>query len=103
MIKGGPWRHKGDALIVVHYDGLVRPSKVRIQSIGLWIWLYDMPPAMMKPSVAGLLGRQIGKFVKVDCRYLCYLRVQVEFPLSKPLMLELTVKVKGRGQMLIVL
>jgi hypothetical protein len=21
-LEGGPWRHKGDALIVVHYDGL---------------------------------------------------------------------------------
>jgi hypothetical protein len=22
VIEGGPWRHKGDALIMIHYDGL---------------------------------------------------------------------------------
>jgi hypothetical protein len=27
-IEGGSWRHKGDALIVVHYDRLSRPSEV---------------------------------------------------------------------------
>jgi hypothetical protein len=32
ILDGGPWRHKGDALILVHYDGLCRPSEVRINS-----------------------------------------------------------------------
>jgi hypothetical protein len=31
------------ALIVVHYDGMVRPSEVNIESIGLWIRLYGLP------------------------------------------------------------
>jgi hypothetical protein len=35
LVDGGPWRHKGDTLIVVHYDGLTRPSEVHIESIGL--------------------------------------------------------------------
>jgi hypothetical protein len=34
-LEGGPWRHKGDALIVVHYDGLAWPSEVRIEEIGM--------------------------------------------------------------------
>jgi hypothetical protein len=32
ILDGGPWRHKGDVMILVHYDGLCRPSKVRINS-----------------------------------------------------------------------
>jgi hypothetical protein len=28
VLEGGLWRHKGDALSVVHYEGLVRPSKI---------------------------------------------------------------------------
>jgi hypothetical protein len=35
VIEGGPWRHKGDALIVAHYDGCTRPSEVRISNIAL--------------------------------------------------------------------
>jgi hypothetical protein len=48
VTEGGPWRHKGDALIVVHYDGLLQPSEVKIDSILLWIRLYDLPAAMMR-------------------------------------------------------
>jgi hypothetical protein len=50
-VEGGPWRHKGDTLIVVHYDGMTRPSEVCIDSIGLWVRLYDLPPVMMKEAV----------------------------------------------------
>jgi hypothetical protein len=30
VLEGGPWRHKEDALIVAHYDGLIQPSEIRI-------------------------------------------------------------------------
>jgi hypothetical protein len=80
IINGGPWRHKGDALINVHFDGLTRPSEVRIASIGLWIRFYDLPPAMMKESCAKVLGNQLGKYVSMDAKYPGYLRVRVDFP-----------------------
>jgi hypothetical protein len=100
-IGGGPWGHKGDAVIVVHYNGLAQPSEIKIHDIGLWVRLYDLPPSMMKELVVEVLGRQLGKFVKADCRYPRYLRIRVEYSLSKPLMSEQTVKVKGRGPMVI--
>jgi hypothetical protein len=61
VLDGGPWQHKGDALIVVHYDRLVRPSDIKIQSLGLWVRFYDLSPSMM------------------DCRYIAYMRIQVEY------------------------
>ena len=45
--QGGPWRHKGDAIIFVPYDGVTRLSEVTIESIGLWIRIYDIPVDMM--------------------------------------------------------
>jgi hypothetical protein len=42
-LEGGPWHHKGDAFIVTHYDGLSRPSEIRIMSIAFWLRLYDLP------------------------------------------------------------
>jgi hypothetical protein len=30
VIEGVPWRHKGDALLVAHCDGLLRASEIRI-------------------------------------------------------------------------
>jgi hypothetical protein len=47
VFEGGPWRHKGDAHITVHYDGLIRPSEVKIDALQMWIRLYDLPAAMM--------------------------------------------------------
>jgi hypothetical protein len=70
VVDGGLWRHKGDTLIVVHYDGLSRPSEVKIDSIQLQVRLYDMPVAMMKESYGKQLGGQLGKFLKMDGRFL---------------------------------
>jgi hypothetical protein len=50
VLEGGPWRHKGYALLLVHYIGLVRLSEVKIESIPLWVCLYDLPGAMMKEA-----------------------------------------------------
>jgi hypothetical protein len=103
VLEGGAWRHKGDALLVAHYDGLLRPSEIRIQSIRLWIRLCDLPAAMMKQGVAQQLGTRLGEFLKSDTRFPGYLRVQVRYPLGKPLQTLLVVKVKGRGHMVITL
>jgi hypothetical protein len=80
VLEGGPWRHKGDALLVVHYDGMVRPSEIRIEDIGLSAHFYDLPSAMMKESHT----RQLGGFIKMDAWFPRYLRVRVDFPLSNP-------------------
>jgi hypothetical protein len=47
---------KGDTQIVIHYDGSIRPSEIRIESIGLWVHFYDLLAAMMKEVVAKQLG-----------------------------------------------
>lgn len=47
VINGGPWKHKGDALIVVPYDGIVRPLEVVIDSIPLWVRFFDLSEVMM--------------------------------------------------------
>jgi hypothetical protein len=99
VIEGGPWRHKGEALIIMHYDGYSRPLEIRVESIGLWIRQYDLPLVMMKEPVAKMLGRQIGTFIKMDSSYPGYMRVRVDFPLNKALVPQLTVRIKGRGLM----
>jgi hypothetical protein len=96
-IDGGLWRHRGGTLIVVHYVGLVRPSEVRIESIQLWVCLYDLPAAMMTEQCAKQLGTQLGRYIKADSRFPGYMRIRVDYKLSKPLATELKVKIKGRG------
>ena len=56
VINGGPWRHKGDALIVVSYDGVSRPSEVIIDSIDLWVRFYDVPVTLLSQAERPLFG-----------------------------------------------
>jgi hypothetical protein len=58
---------------------------------------------MMKEAFAKQLGTQLGKYVKMDTRYPGYMRVRVDFSLSKPLMASITVRIRGRGAMVITL
>ncbi|TVU28632.1 hypothetical protein EJB05_20156, partial [Eragrostis curvula] len=99
VVLGGPWRHKGDAVIVVNYDGLTRPSEVVIESILLWVRLYDLPPVMMSKDCGERLGRRFGRVTCVDTRFTNYLRLRVVFPLGKVLVPEMIVRVKGRSEM----
>jgi hypothetical protein len=99
VLDGGPWRHKGGTLILVHYDGLTRPSEISIKSIGMWVRFYDLPSAMMKEQVSKQLGGQLGRYLRMDCRYPWYMCIRVDYPLGKPLMPQLMVKLKGHGQM----
>jgi hypothetical protein len=57
----------------------------------------------MKEAYAKQLGGQLGKFIKMDVRYPGYLHIRVGYFLTKPLVLSLSVKVKGRGMMSITL
>jgi hypothetical protein len=103
VLDSGPWCHKGHALIVVHYNGLVQSSEIKITSLYMWVRFYDLPPAMMKDVVAMQLGGQLGKVIKANHQYLGYMRMRVKYPLEKPLMLQLMIKIKGWGLMLITL
>jgi hypothetical protein len=69
----------------------------------MWIRLFDLPAAMMKPAIAVKLGEQLGEFLKSDTRFSGYLQIHVKYQLGKPLMPSLAVKFKGRGQMMITL
>jgi hypothetical protein len=55
-LEWGPWRHKGDAFILTHYDGYSRPSEICITSTTLCVRFYDLPQAMMKEAFARQLG-----------------------------------------------
>ncbi|RLM62039.1 hypothetical protein C2845_PM14G08390 [Panicum miliaceum] len=56
VINGGPWKHKGDAMIVVPYDGRRRPSEVIIESLALWVRFYDITVYLASNAFVRVLG-----------------------------------------------
>ncbi|CAN6242926.1 unnamed protein product [Urochloa humidicola] len=59
VINGGPWRHKGDALIVVPIDGFCRPSEVVIDAVNVWVRFYDVPVTLRTPQFSAVLARKV--------------------------------------------
>jgi hypothetical protein len=98
VLNGGPWRFRGgDAMIFVPYDGVRRTSEIEIESIDLWIRIYDIPAMMMMNGFARLLGAKVGRVLEVGDVHSNYKRVRVEFPLEKPIPRSVQQKVKGHG------
>jgi hypothetical protein len=86
-------------MILVPYDGVRRASEIEIESIQMWIRIYDIPAAMMTDGFARALGTKIGKVIEVGGAYNDYKRVRIEFPLDKPVQRTVQQKVKGHGVM----
>jgi hypothetical protein len=102
IVDGGPWRHKGDALIMVAVDAFVQPSEIDMKSINMWVRFYDLPKVMMKEQFTRKLGESLGRVLSVDTSFPTYLHATVVFPLAKPLVPEIKMKVKGRGDMQVI-
>jgi len=100
VINGGPWRHKGDALIMVPYDSFSRPSEVLIDSINLWIRFYDVSIHLMNKAFTGVVAKKVSPSVLVvEGPVKNYLCARVAFPLAEPLKPAVVVKIKGAGEM----
>ncbi|CAO2039340.1 unnamed protein product [Urochloa humidicola] len=102
VLNGGPWRHKGDALIVVPYDGLKRPSEVVIDAVNVWVRFYDVPTKLRKAAFSMVLARKVSPRVLdgggpvIDKNFL---RARVALPLEEPLKPTVEANVKDSGLM----
>lgn len=90
VLQGGPWLHRGDALLVVEFDGLTSPSNVPLDVVPIWIRIYDLPLVLMTKARGELYGRSFGRVREVDVeadgcnRHDCF-RILVDLPVAKPL------------------
>lgn len=85
-VHGWPWKHNGDAVIFVAYDGLHRLSEVKIESIALWVRIYDILEIRCTDRFVRVLGEKIGRVLEVGEAIKDYKKVKVDFPLDKSLM-----------------
>jgi hypothetical protein len=99
VLDRGPWTFKGDALIVVRYDGLARMSEIVINSIPLWIRIFDIPVAMLTHDFVNALGAKVGTVLEVGEAVKDFQRVRVDFALANPLAASVRIRVRGRGWM----
>ncbi|BAH93890.1 Os07g0417800, partial [Oryza sativa Japonica Group] len=103
VLQGGPWLHKGDALLVAAFDGLTCPSKIPLETVPIWIRIYDLPLVLMTKARGQLYGSRFGCVREVDVeedgrnRH-DFFRIRVDLPVKKPLKPKIAIKMHVQGK-----
>lgn len=64
--QGGPWIHRGDALLVGEFDGITSPSRVPLEVVPIWVRIYDLPLVLMTKARGELYGSKLGRVREID-------------------------------------
>lgn len=70
--------------------------EVPIDSIALWVRIFDLPEFMMTVDYAKSLGGSLGGFMEFGGAVRNFLRVRVKYPLIKPLRANFKIRIEGR-------
>lgn len=103
VMQGGPWIHKGDALLVASFDGITSPSKVPLDTVPVWVRIYDLPLVLMTKARGELYGSKLGRVREVDveadgCNKHEFFRVRVDLSVSRPLKTKFAIKMSVQGK-----
>jgi hypothetical protein len=101
--RGGPWIFDKNALIVTDLDPALQPSETVLNSVPVWVKIYDVPWGKQDWDWGMRYGNGIGEAMEVDVpasesQKREYLRVRVQLPYDRRLKSQLTVGVKGKPQ-----
>lgn len=96
VTEGGPWRHNGEAFIVVPYDGVGKALEVPINYIAPWVHIFDLPEFMMNEEYGKSFGGKLGEVKEYGGAVWNFLRVRVDYPLQKAHKPCLKIRIEGR-------
>ena len=91
ILRGGPWIHDNDALLVAAHDGMRVAAEVPVDILSMWARIYELPPfIMMDNTLCEQAGEKLGKVRLVhtnnDGRALDqFLRIRIENKVVEPL------------------
>ena len=43
VMHDAPWNFRGDAVLIMPYDGVTKPSTIKLETIDIWIQIHDVP------------------------------------------------------------
>ena len=43
VMQDGPWNFRGDVVLIMLYDGVTKPSTIKLETIDIWIQIHDVP------------------------------------------------------------
>lgn len=67
VLDGGPWSFRGDAVLMVSYDGFTKPSMIPFVSLEYLVQIHDLPDEF--PCMVKALASKVGEFIVVETSY----------------------------------
>lgn len=104
VIKGGPWIHRGDALLVASFDGITCPSNVPLDVVPIWVRIYDLPLVLMTKVRGEMFGSKLGKVREVDVgddgrnKHDFFHIIRVDLPVKCPLKSQIAIRMTVQGK-----
>jgi hypothetical protein len=101
VMRGGPWIFKQNALLVTNLDEAAQPSDTKLDSVPLWVRIYDVPWGKQDDVWGRRYGNGLGEAIEVDVpaseqEKKEFLRVRVRLPYDRRLQTQITTGVKGK-------
>nr|XP_020169113.1 uncharacterized protein LOC109754603 [Aegilops tauschii subsp. strangulata] len=83
----GPWNFRGDAVLLVPYDGITKPSTIKLETIDIWIQIHDVPDlyAHLVTPLAAKVGEVLFSEPPSHDFIGNFYRIWVRINVSKPL------------------
>jgi hypothetical protein len=101
VMQGGPWIYKQNALLLKDFDHTASPSETVLDSVPVWVRIYDVPWGKQNELWGMGYGNGLGKAMEVDVPSSEqdmneFLRVRVALPYNRRLQTQLATGVKGK-------
>jgi hypothetical protein len=101
VMRGGPWIFKRNALVIKDLGKSRRPSEMVLDSVPVWVRIYDVPWDKQNEAWGMKVGNGLGRAVEVDAPadeldMKEFLRVRVELPYDRCLQTQITTGVRGK-------
>ncbi|XP_019158575.1 PREDICTED: uncharacterized protein LOC109155346 [Ipomoea nil] len=90
VLEEGPWSFENHTLVCRQVcDGFL-PGEVKLDTVDMWIQVYDLPMGYTSKVVLEQVGNFVGTFIRCDDRnvggpWKTFYRVRVSVPVDKPL------------------
>jgi hypothetical protein len=101
VMRGGPWIFNKNALLVTDLEETAQPSETKLDSVPVWVRIYDVPWGKQDEDWGMKYGNGLGKAMEVDVPASVqekkdFLRVRVRLPYNRRLQTQITTGVKGK-------
>lgn len=100
VMEGSPWSFNRRALVMSRLKERENPRCVKLNSMDLWVQVYDLKAGFMSERILKEVGNYIGKFVDFPPGNFTgvwrdYLRVQITIDVTKPLKRRMKIRSAG--------